>query len=240
MRLANAARDEAAVDGSSDPAFYEAQLGELARLSGDARTARRAFDAALAIRPANQLALLGRARLEAADGDDAAAIATLERAAAIAPRPETLALLVDLRTRTGDPAGAAADAATIGAIERLAGPSAALFDRQLLAFALDHGGAAGPLRAGARAAANARADAAGIDLVAWAAYRAGDLDTAARESARALGTGSIDARILVHAGAIVIARGDVPTGRGLLERALALGAALDPFDHDLAEDLLAR
>ena len=238
LSLATAARDDAARDGSSDPSFYEAQLGEMARLTGDAATARTAFDAALAIRPSNQLALMGSARLAAASGDDAAAIATLRKAAAIAPRPETLALLTDLLARDGDAKGAAAQTATIRAIEQLGGTSARLFDRQLLAFELDHGGASQAVLAKARAAAAIRPDAAGLDVVAWAAYRLGDEKTARTFSDRALATGTADGRILLHAGAIAIARGDAAAGRALVERALALGPALDPLDHALAQTLL--
>jgi tetratricopeptide (TPR) repeat protein len=240
IALATKARDGAARDGSSDPSFYEAQLGEMARLTGDAAAARTAFAAALAIRPSNQLALLGSARLAAASGHDAEAIAMLRTAAAIAPRPETLALLGDLLARDGDPKGAAAQAATVRAIEQLGGTSAQLFDRQLLAFELDHGGASRSVLDRAIAAATIRPDAAGLDLVAWAADRVGDPATARTWSDRALATGTVDARILLHAGVIAIGRGDTAAGRPLVERALALGVALDPADRALAQAVLAR
>jgi uncharacterized membrane-anchored protein len=226
---------EAADLESSDPSFYPAQLGEMARLTGDEATARTAFDAALAIRPTNQLALLGRARLEAFDGSDAAAIADLRTAAAIAPRPETLALLADLLDRTGDSAGAARQAATIGVIDQLGGTSAQLFDRQILGFDLDHGLATQTVLDRATAAAALRPDAAGLDTVAWAAYQTGDLTTARTQSDAALALGSIDARILYHAGAIRLATGDVDAGHALVSRALALGPALDPLDREGAQ-----
>jgi tetratricopeptide (TPR) repeat protein len=238
MRLATRARDGAEESTTSDPSFYEAQLGEMARLTGDATTARSAFDAALKIRPANQLALLGSARLDAAAGDDTAAIAAFQTAAAIAPRPETLGLLADLLTATGDAKGAAQAADTINVIDRLGGTSAQLFDRQILAFDLDHGGASRAVLDRAVAAADIRPDAAGLDLVAWAAYRLGDLTTARSERARAMATGTIDARILYHAGAIGIADGDDAGGRALLRRALDLGPALDPIDRAGVEALL--
>ena len=239
LRLATKARDGAAVSTSSDPSFYEAQLGEMARLTGHVDIARAAFDAALTIRPSNQLALLGKARLDAFAGDDAAAIAELRAAAAIAPRPETLGLLSDLLAATGDATGASNAADTIHVIEQLGGTSAKLFDRQILGFDLDHGGATQAVFDRAVAAAQIRPDAAGLDVVAWAAYRLGDLESARSESARALANGSIDARILYHAGAIRIAGGDVQGGRALVQRALDLGPALDPLDRHDAEALLA-
>src|SRR4051794_32986666 len=238
IRLATASRDEAAGIESTDPSFYPAQLGEMARVTGDGATARAAFDAALALRPTNQLALLGRARLEAFDGNDAAAIADLQTAAAIAPRPETLALLGDLLTRSGDTAGARRQAGTIGVIEQLGGTSAQLFDRQIVGFDLDHGRATPAVLDRAVAAAAIRPDAAGLDLVAWAAYRLGDLRTATGQSARAVSTGTVDARILFHAGVIEIASGDAVRGRALVARAVALGPALDPLDRSAAEAAL--
>ena len=238
-RLATQARNGAAGnDDLSDPSFYPAQLGEMARITGDIATARAGYAAALAMRPTNQLALLGRARLDAFGGDDAAAISGLRTAAAIAPRPETLGLLADELARTGDVAGAKAEADTIGVIERLGGTSAQLFDRQIIGFDLDHGRATPAVLDRARAAAAIRPDAAGLDAVAWSAFRLGDLATATSESAAALASGSIDARILYHAGAIAMAAGDDATGRPLVQRAIDLGPALDPLDRSAAEALL--
>lgn len=238
LGLATKARDGADMSTSSDPSFYEAQLGEMARLTGHTALARTAFDAALAIRPSNQLALLGEARLDAFAGDDAAAIAELRTAAAIAPRPETLGLLSDLLAATGDVTGASNAANTIHVIEQLGGTSAKLFDRQILGFDLDHRGASRAVLDRAVAAAQIRPDAAGLDVVAWAAFRLGDLATARSESARALASGSVDARILYHAGAIGIAGGDLEAGRALVRRALDLGPALDPRDRHDAEALV--
>jgi tetratricopeptide (TPR) repeat protein len=239
IRLATKARDGAAESTTSDPSFYEAQLGEMERLTGHPEAARAACQAALAVRPSNQLAMLGLARLDAFAGNDAAAIGELRKAAAIAPRPETLGLLVDLLSRDGKASQATDDAATIHAIEQLGGTAAQLFDRQITGFELDHGEATQTVLDRARAAAAIRPDAAGLDTVAWAAFRLGNLATARAESDRALATGSIDARILYHAGAIAIATGETSRGRGLVQRAVDLGPALDPLDHAAAQALLA-
>lgn len=238
LAFASKARDIATSDGSSDPSFYHAQLGEFARITGHADQARASFETALAIRPTDQLALLGLARLDAFDGHDAAAIARLRTAAAIAPRPETLGLLTDLLARTGDVKGAEDAAATVRVIERLGGTAATLFDRQMLAFELDHGAATRTVLDQAIAAARIRPDAAGLDLVAWAAYRLGDISIATDYSTRARGSGIVDARVLYHAGAIAIARGDLAGGRALVRQAVDLGPALDPLDRHDGEVLL--
>jgi hypothetical protein len=104
---------------------------------------------------------------------------------------------------------------------------------------LDHGGVTPTILERAKAAAAIRPDAAGLDLVAWASYRLGDLSTAADFSARARVSGSVDARILYHAGAIAVAGADTAGGRALVQRALDLGPALDPLERHDAEALLA-
>jgi len=125
-------------------------------------------------------------------------------------------------------------------IAQLGGTSEHLFDRQLLGFELDHGAVTAATLEKAQAAAAIRPDAAGLDLVAWAAYRLADLETAATWSDKALATGTIDARILAHAGQIAIARGNRAVGAALVARAVALGPALDPLDRAEAASVLAK
>ena len=239
LSIARDARDAALDAGPVDMAFFEYQLGEFARLSGDAATARKAFDAALAIRPAHLGALVGLARVDAAAGDADAAIARLERAVAIAPQPEALALLGDLLDGSGDDAGAGRKFDTVRLTAQLSDLAGAVFDRQLIAFELDHGGASSTILEAARASSAARPDAVGHDLVAWALHRLGRDAEAAAEIGRAHATGIVDARITFHAGAIAIARGDRATGEAMVREALALGPALDPVERAEAERLLA-
>jgi tetratricopeptide (TPR) repeat protein len=233
------AREAVLGDWLADRALYAAQVGEIARLTGDAGLARASFETALTIRSTDQLALVGLARVAAYEGDDAEAIGLLRESSAIAPRPETLALLGDLLARAGDQRGASDAYATVRLTEQLGGTAATLFDRQILLFELDHGTDDETLLARAIAAARTRPDAAGLDVAAWAAFRIGDLATAADYSARALADGTIDARILFHAGAITLGRGDDVTGQALLRKALDLGPALDPADRAEATALLS-
>ena len=95
LRLARSARDgalaQAAAGETADVGFYEFAAGEYARLAGDAVSARQGYVAALAVRDTDLGALVGLARIDAFDGHTSDAIAGLEKAAAIAPQPETLA-----------------------------------------------------------------------------------------------------------------------------------------------------
>lgn len=244
VALARRARAAAARDDPTDAAYYDYALGELARLSGDAATARSGFEAALATRPDDLGALVGLARIDAFEGRAAAAIAGLERAAVIAPQPETLALLGDLRAMAGDASAAERHHATVRLTRTLGALDGSVYDRQLILFELDHDGATDAvvgdtLLADAQAALARRADAAGHDAVAWALHRLGRSEEAARESDAARASGIVDARVLYHAGAIALARGDAMGGRDLVRRALDLGPALDPLERRAAEALLA-
>ena len=235
-----AARAEAAAGGTPDLGFFEYAVGEYARQAGDAMMARSDYGAALTIRDTDIGAIVGLARIDAYDGRTADAIAGLRKAAAIAPQPETLALLGDLLTASGDGAGAKAQYATVRFIEQLGQIQSTVFDRVLLRFELDHGGASGEVLARARASLAARPDTTGHDAVAWALYRLGRYDEAAAEIAAAAADGAADAWLLFHRGAIALARGDVAAGRADVDRALALGPALDPIERAEAQRLLAQ
>ena len=243
VRLATAARDAARAAASTsmslDIGFYEYAAGEYARLAGDAVGARAGYTAALAIRPTDIGALVGLARIDAYEGHTAAAIAGLRAAAAIAPQPETLAMLGDLLKASGDPADAAASFKTVRFIEQLGSIQGKVYDRQLLKFELDHGGSTPEVLAAAQASAVARPDTTGHDLVAWALYRMGRLDAAAAEMTAARANGADDARLRYHDGAIQLALGHRAVGLAFLASATASGPALDPVERTEAMRLLS-
>ena len=240
--LAREARAAALDDDVENLGFYAYAAGEYARLAGDPGAARAGFAEALALRADDLAALVGLARIDAFDGRTDAAIDGLRRATAIAPQPESLALLGDLlamRPSAGANATEATDAhATVRFIARLGDVQAATYDRQLLRFELDHDGANEVLLARARASSDERPDWSGHDTVAWALYRLGRFDDAAMSIATARELGADDARLRFHAGAIQLARGDAVGGQALLSSALDLGPALDPIERAEASWLL--
>ncbi len=67
------------------------------------------------------------------------------------------------------------------------------------------------------------------DAYAWALYRAGKLDEAKKHSDEATKLGTKDARLLYHAGAILVAKGgkDADPGKKLVHEALALNPKFD-------------
>ena len=239
LERAKAAQGAAIADEVEDVGFYAYALGEYARLAGDAGAARVAYTDALEIRDGDLGALIGLARIDAFDGRIDDAINGLRRATAIAPQPESLALLGDLiTTKSRDDPEAAKAFDTLRFIEGLGDVQAVAFDRQLLRFELDHGGASEEVLRRAKASVAARPDWSGHDTVAWALYRLGRFDEAAASIASARTLGADDARLRFHEGAIQVARGDTGGGVGLLRSALELGPALDPAEHAEASRLL--
>lgn len=239
-RAVSLARRAVAEAASSDPeevGFYAYALGEYARLAGDDATSRSSFEAALEARSTDVGALVGLARIDAFEGRTAAALAGLEAAAAIVPQPETLALLGDLRSMDGDTAAASATFKTVRFIGQLGSIQGRVYDRQLIRFELDHGGASSAILGAARTSLSARPDWTGHDVVAWALYRLGRFDEAAAEIAAARSYGADDARLRFHDGAVALALGDTSGGRALLAAALDDGPALDPIERAEAVQL---
>jgi tetratricopeptide (TPR) repeat protein len=76
------------------------------------------------------------------------------------------------------------------------------------------------------------------DALAWALYRTGELREARELSEQVIAAGTLDSRLLYHAGAIRIAAGDVASGKDLVRRALHLNPAFDPFEAKEAQALV--
>ena len=238
LRHAEQARKAAIADETDDLGFYDYAIGEYARLAGDAKAAGVAYHAAIKERSTDLAALVGLARIDAFEGKTAAAIAGLERATAIAPQPEAVGLLGDLQAASGDASGSATAFDTVRFIERLGDLQSTTFDRQILRFELDHGGASDAVLARAESSLTTRPDWTGHDTVAWALYRLGRFDEAATEIGKARALGDDDARLRYHDGAIRLAAGDRAGGEAALRAALALGPALDPIERTEAQRLL--
>jgi tetratricopeptide (TPR) repeat protein len=135
--------------------------------------------------------------------------------------PETAWLLGDARAACGDERGARE------AFDRAARDGRA-FDRRTLALLLaTRGGDADEAVRLAGEERTVRDDVYTEDVLAWALYRAGRLDEADRAARRALRLGTPDARLLFHAGAIRLARGESTEGAALLRRALRLNPQFD-------------
>jgi tetratricopeptide (TPR) repeat protein len=235
-RAASVSRQEGAPDAV---AFYQFQLGDLCRASGELARAEAAYAASLDALPDYVPAMAGLAAVLEATGRRAEAIGVLERATARLPQPELIAALGDLYALSGQPAKARMQYRLVEGIARLASSGGSVYDRQLVIFAADHRRGLSTAVRRARAELAVRGDIYGHDALAWALYRSGSLEEAAEQSHAALALGTPDPRIAYHAGLIAAARGDREGAVALLQQALAGAAMLPPLQVPEARAELA-
>jgi tetratricopeptide (TPR) repeat protein len=223
-------------DDPESLAWALVHLGHESFAGGDTDGAAAAYARARAVLPGYAPAAAGLARVRAAEGRLASAIALYEEALAAQPAPDLAGALGDLHAERGD-AGAAGDAwALVDRLARLADAAGVSHGRPLVLFWADHGRPADALRVAEREA-RVRDDVHTADALAWALYRAGRLRPAARAAHRALRLGTRDAVLDYHAGVIAAALGRPRAAARHLRRALATNPR---FDRRFAADARAR
>jgi tetratricopeptide (TPR) repeat protein len=225
-RAAEVAEQEGAPDAV---AFYRFQLGELHRSAGDVAEADAAYQASLAALPDYVPATAGLAAVREAQGRRDEAITLLEAATARLPLPELVAALGDLQTLDGDAAAAEATYRLVEGIASLSADGVGVYDRQLVLFAADHDRELATAVESASAELQVRGDIYGHDALAWALFKAGDLEGAAREADAALSLGTRDPRLAYHAGRIAAARGEFAAAEPLLQLAVDGAVYLPPL-----------
>jgi tetratricopeptide (TPR) repeat protein len=235
-RAAEVSRQEGAPDAE---AFYEFQLGEMQRATGDLAAAAGAYERALAALPDYVPAMAGLAAVRNAQGNRDAAIALLETATARLPQPELVAALGDLYALAGRSADAQAQYRLVDGIAQLSAATGSVYDRQLDIFAADHDRDVATAVRRARAELAVRADVYGHDALAWTLFKAGNLAEASREATAALALGTPDPRLAYHAGLIFRARGEVARALPLLRLAVRGIALLPPLQQRRARTALA-
>ncbi|MEP7215742.1 MAG: tetratricopeptide repeat protein [Anaerolineaceae bacterium] len=217
-----AAVDAERTDAPENSAWARVQLGNLLTTANRLSEAKVEFETALRVYPAYNFAQAGLAQVAAAEGDDARATELYTKATARVPLPQFIIALGDVYQRAGKSADAQRQFALVGAFDQLFEANGIRNDLTLIAFALDHGGDLNLALERARLAYAERPSLAATDLYAWALYRAGRLDDAAKKSAEALRLGTKDPTFLFHSGMIELARGNSATARLLLQQAFDL------------------
>ena len=180
------------------------------------------------------------ARLEAARHNWKSTIRWGQKAAAIVPAPDTLALLGDAYQQLGDDQKAATQFALVEKIGDLSESQGALYDRQRAVYYADHDLKPHKAVALARGELNVRHDIYAYDTLAWTLFKAGQLDAAAVNMEKALKWGTRDASLWFHAGTIAAARGRNDKARGALKRALSINPQFAPMQPQMARAMLAR
>jgi tetratricopeptide (TPR) repeat protein len=235
VRLMQMALDATSAHDPESQAWHHAQLGDLHYQRGHLAAAEREYRHAAFTFVDHPLALAGLARVDAARGDLAAALAGYATLMASAATPEYAARMGEIEQALGRPVEAARHFALAEQGWRTDMPEPAQLARLM---------ARDPRRAGealaiAEQAAASRQDVFTMDAVAWAALRAGRLGRAVEASRLALRTGTRDRAILYHAAAIAAAAGDRERARSLATRALAGHPTFDVVLAPEAQALLA-
>jgi tetratricopeptide (TPR) repeat protein len=221
--------------------WAQVQLGHLYFNSGDLAQAERAYRQALNVNREYVHALAGLARLQAAQGQDQAAIAAYQRIVERLPWPEYLIALGELYELSGQPAAAQTQYELVQVIARLNQQAGMKLDLELALFNADHG-RADPAQtvAGARTAYAERPSLYAADALAWALFHQGQYAEAFRYSRQALRLGTRDAVVHFHAGMIAAAAGRPGEARQHWQQALTINPYFSRRYAPQARALLAE
>ncbi|MDQ3801293.1 MAG: tetratricopeptide repeat protein, partial [Acidobacteriota bacterium] len=228
---------------AADPQNREAQGWCLAHLGdeyfkiGKFAEAEKRYDEALRIFPNYHLALAGKAKSRAAQGDFETAIRLYNDAQNRVPLVETVIALGDLYAKTGDAEKAARQYDLAEVMEREFGSTD--LRRLALLWADRDLRPDEALTIAAQENAN-RNDIFTADVYAWCLYRKGKFEEARAAINRAMRLKTKDARIFYHAGMIEKALGNEKEAARYLQSALQANPAFDLLQADNARKALAE
>jgi tetratricopeptide (TPR) repeat protein len=208
--------------GLAEPtAWVHVHLAKLHWGRGEVRAAGREYREALDAFPGYVYALDGLARIEAALGHRAPAIALSRRAVDAVPLPEFVGTLGDLLATSGRRVEAQRQYALVGAIGRLLTANGVRTDLETALFDVDHGVRLRSALTRARLGYAERPSVVGDDVLGWALARSGRCDEAVVHLRRALRLGTRDASVYFHRGYAERCAGRPADGRRWFARALA-------------------
>ena len=237
---ARMALDRALADAAdpADIAFCRYRLGELAFDGGDLDTAARHYDAGLRVAPEDAPLLQGRAKVAAARGRTAEALAGYEDLVARLPESQYLHEYAVLLTAAGEPEAAERQYALIAQQQRLQAASGASDDLDASLVAADRGDAAEALRL-AQAEWSRRQPVFVADALAWALHLNGRDAEALVYADRAARTGWRNATFSYHRGMILAGLGRDADAVTALTEALRINPHFSPVDTRTARATLA-
>jgi tetratricopeptide (TPR) repeat protein len=183
-------------------AWHHAQVGDLLYKLGRMPLARLEYERADATFPGHPLAVLGQARIRMSDGDAPGARLMLQAQLARTATPDLAMAIGELSLGLGDATAANQYFQMAEQIELGAWGNGARQPQMMARLLAERPGREQEAVAFAEEAARSRTDIFTMDTLAWAYYKSGRLAEAQAASARAVRTGSRDARIRCHAEAI--------------------------------------
>lgn len=196
-----------AADGTSpndaeSQAWHYAQLGDLLLQLQRLPLARLEYERAEATFPGHPMAVAGRARVAMLDGDPKGARLLLQSQLARTATPDLASAIAELSLAMGDTSTADQYFQMAEQIERGAWGNGVRQPAVMARLLADRPGREAEALALAQEAARSRDDIFTIDTLAWAYYRNGQINDAAAAMARAMRTGSQNARLRCHAAMI--------------------------------------
>jgi tetratricopeptide (TPR) repeat protein len=234
MRLA-----EQAAGTPEDAAWVSHQIGELHFRSGQLLPAVKAYRRSAALAPSFIPARAGLAKVAWAHGRIDHAIRGYRWVVRHYPLPEHVIALGDLYTIAGRTTAATDAYALARAEAELFRTNGVNVDVELSLFEADHGDPTTAL-ADARAGWRSRHSIHAADALAWALYRNGRYEQAARYERAALHLGTQDASFLFHAGMIQRALGHADAAARYLGDALTTNPSFSIQHAERAERIVAR
>ncbi len=240
QRAAKEANDNLDVPPQSAAWFHE-RLGHIQSQMGQWNEAQESYRNALAVFPRDYRTMAALSRLYAARGEWKKALEWGNKAAAIVPAPDTIALLGDAHRALGEKTAAAQKYRLVETMGRLARSQGVTYDRQRALFYADQGRNLPEALNLARGELKFRRDIYAYDALSWIYFRMGQLQLAQNASDKALQWNTGDATLWYHAGLIADARGQKARAQTNLKRALSLNPYfLTPEAPRRARAILAR
>ena len=221
---------------ASDLAWYQGRLGDFALAAGRLDEAEALYRSVPEGTDPFHDAIAGRARIAAFRGRLDEAIALFEKAVAIGPDPHMLAALGDLYLAKGqkdraESAFARLLTVTDGRPESL---------RERARFLVNHDRDLSEALALAEADFAQRQDVHGHDVLAWALFKNGRVEEAAKHSAEARKLGTRDPLLHYHAALIHDRLGDWVDAKEELHQALAIQPRFSVLHADSARKRLTE
>lgn len=210
---------------SEEQSWCLVQLGDELRRNGKYAEAEKVYDEALSILPDFYLALAGKGRVRAVQGDLEAGVKFLTESQNRVPNVETVIALGDIYLVQGNTEKARRQYGLVEVVEQRLG--AAGDQKRLALMWADQNIKLDEALAIAESEYPARKDIYTADVYAWCLYRKGRFAEAKTAIGHAMGLKTKDARFLYHAGMIEKGLGKNREAARLLKAALELDPKFD-------------
>lgn len=219
----------AARPGSEQWLWTLTHVGHLYFNQGNLAQASAIYTQVLEAKADYPYAVAGMARVQAAQGRTANAVALYQQVIERLPLPEFVIGLGELYASTGRPVDAREQYDLVEVMQQLNAAAGMNVDLELALFYANHGTDLAAAVAQARTAYAQRPTLYAADILAWALYRHGDYAEAWRYSQEALRLGTRDALLHFHAGMIARKRGDIAAAQTHLQTALQINPYFSPL-----------